>query len=307
MAERRPPAVAPHRAVGEPRERSSHGAAPQGQRPAVQATAQSQTQADRTPVQSPRQRREPSTVSVRMQERLAERKRTERRKVAVSMSRWLALIGAVGAALWAVMASPMFSLDPAKVSIDGYSAEIAGADVEAVIAQYHGESLALLNVPHVADQLRDVTGVLDATVERVWPDGLRVTLVPRQPVAAIPNEAGFSLVDADAVVVGTTETAPLNVPVLSIPAGDERILDAALEVIRNVPTDIRAQITSMGAQTEDSVSFQLASGLRVDWGSASDSALKAQVLEAMMASGATAGAAVVDVSAPTMPITKASP
>lgn len=307
MAERRPPAVAPRRQASGAPELSHAPRAPQRERPTVRPSAPTQTETSRPPVQTKRSAREPSTVTVRMQERLAERKRTQRRRAAVSLSRWLVLAAAVAAALWAVMASPLFALDPAKVVVSGYSPEIAAADVDAVISQYHDDSLALLNVPHVADQLRDVTGVLDATVERVWPDGLRVTLVPRQPVAAIPTEAGFSLVDADAVVVGSSETAPQNVPVLAIPAGDERILNASLEVIRHVPADIRAQITSIGAQTEDSVSFQLASGLRVDWGSASDSALKAQVLEAMIASGATAGAAVVDVSAPTMPITKASP
>ncbi len=246
------------------------------------------------------------TVTHRMRERLAERKRTERRRAFARFGRWAAIAAVVVGALWAFFMSPLFALDPAKVELLGLSQEIDATAVTGVLASHGGESLALLNVPHVADQLRDITGVLDAKVERVWPAGLRVTLVARHPVAAIASGTGFALLDADAIQVGLADQAPADLPLVSIPVGDDRVLAAVLEVIRNLPADLLARVGGIGAQTEDTVSFVLKDGPRVEWGSATDSALKAQVLAVMLAAPTAASAGVIDVSAPTLPITRAA-
>lgn len=244
------------------------------------------------------------TVSMRLNERLRERKRTHRRALAIKSLRLIAVGSVVVGAIWAILASPVFSLDVSKIEVKGLAPEIDSAAVSTILNAREGDSLALLNVAHVQDQLEDIPGVRDAKVERVWPSGLRVTLVARHPVAAIPQQQGFIVVDADAVTVGRVDTAPPGLPVMTVPVGDERVLEAVLEVIKNLPASTLARVTTIGAQTEDTVSFTLADGPRVDWGGPEDSALKAQVLDAMLVSGAAAGAAVVDVSAPTLPITK---
>ena len=246
------------------------------------------------------------TVTHRMRERLAERKRTERRRALVRFARWAAAAVVVVGALWAFFMSPLFALDPAKVEVLGTANEIDSTAVTNVLDSHDGESLALLNVPHIADQLREIRGVLDAKVERVWPAGLRVTLVPRHPVAAVVSGTGFALLDADAIQVGLAEQAPTDLPLVTVPVGDDRVLAAVLEVIRNLPADLLSRVSGIGAQTEDSVSFDLRDGPHVEWGSAEDSALKAQVLQAMIASPSAASAGVIDVSAPTLPITRAA-
>lgn len=241
-----------------------------------------------------------------MQERLAERRRTERRRAAVKWGRIGLAAGVVVLILWLALRSPLFSLNPTKVELSGVTPEVDAAAVDAVLTEYDGSSLALLNVPHIADQLRDLVGVQDATVERVWPAGLRVTITPRHPVAAIASGGGFVLLDADAVKVGEVDAAPAGLPVLDIPLGtdNDRILNAVLEVVRNLPQDVLDRVSSVGAQTEDTVAFTLRDGPRVEWGSSQDSALKAQVLDVMLTSGAASAADVIDVSAPTLPITR---
>ncbi len=215
-------------------------------------------------------------------------------------------VGVVVLIVWLALRSPLFSLDASKVELSGVTPEVDATAIGTVLAQYDGSSLALLNVPHVADQLRDLVGVQDATVERVWPDGLRVTITPRHPVAAIASGGVFVLLDADAVKVGEADAVPPNLPVLDIPLGtdNDRILDAVLEVVRNLPEDVLARVESVGAQTEDTVTFALRDGPRVEWGSSQDSALKAQVLDVMLTSGAASTADIIDVSAPTLPITR---
>ena len=253
-----------------------------------------------------KQRDRVDTVTHRMRERLAERRRTERRRASVKWSRYGLAAGVVVLIVWLVLRSPLFSLDRAKVELAGVTPEVDAASIDTVLAQYDGSSLALLNVPHIADQLRDLVGVQDATVERVWPAGLRVTITPRHPVAAIGSGGGFVLLDADAVKVGEADAVPANLPVLDIPLGsdNDRILNAVLEVVRNLPQDVLDRVESVGAQTEDTVTFTLRDGPRVEWGSSQDSALKAQVLDVMLTSGAASKADVIDVSAPTLPITR---
>ena len=59
------------------------------------------------------------TVTHRMRERLAERKRTERRRALVRFGRWAAVAAVVVAALWAFFMSPLFCPRPAKVEVLG--------------------------------------------------------------------------------------------------------------------------------------------------------------------------------------------
>ena len=91
---------------------------------------------------------------------------------------------------------------------------------------------------------------------------------------------------------------------LDVPAGDERVLQSALGVINSLPAELSARVTAISAATEDSVSFRLSKGPLVEWGSAEDSKLKGKVLMALLESKAASKADVIDVSAPTLPITK---
>lgn len=242
-------------------------------------------------------------VSTRMVDRLAERKRRERRRRLVAFARLLVAAALVLGAGWAVAASPLLAVRAEAIEWVGLTPEIDAVGAATVVEAAEGASLVMVDLDALESQLALVAGVREATIERVWPHGLRVTLTPRRPVAAVPDPAGYVLLDAYAIAVGTVTAPPAGIPVVEVPVGDERVLAAVLEVIRALPADVLVSVGSIAAPTEDSISFTLADGPRVDWGSAEDSALKAQVLEAMLASGAASGVAVVDVSAPTLPIT----
>jgi len=104
--------------------------------------------------------------------------------------------------------------------------------------------------------------------------------------------------------VGRVETAPVGLPVVDVPVGDKRTLSAVLGVLHELPADLLAQVEGVSAHTQDTVTMQLRDGVRVDWGSARETPLKIAVLKALRASPAAAGATVIDVSAPRLPITK---
>ena len=82
------------------------------------------------------------------------------------------------------------------------------------------------------------------------------------------------------------------------------MLASALGVMNAMPADLRDRVQAMTAATEDSVSFVLRKGPTVEWGSADDSELKVHVLQVLLESKQARKADVIDVSAPTLPITK---
>lgn len=261
----------------------------------------------------PWQRVDPGTrsapvVTYRAQERLKEKKRVEQRRRLSKGAKRLTIVAVVLGLGWLGLLSPVFSLDSQKVEVSSLGTIVDPALVNATIAPYEGRSLATLNTVHIRNQLMDLPGVREAVVDRVWPAGLRITISTRIPVAAIPREDGqYALLDDEAEQVAVIAAVPGNIPVVSIPLepGNERILKAVITVVNELPEDLRARVGSIAAATEDSVQFQLRDGPRVEWGGAEQSALKAQVLATILNSPQALSAAVIDVSAPTLPITRA--
>ena len=244
----------------------------------------------------------PSTVTTRMQERLSERRSAHRRLLTRRWGMRALIAGAGAAALWVALLSPVFAYDQERLEASGFGTVVDPTQVEDIVAANDGTSLVLLNVAHVEDQLEDLVGVHEARVERVWPSGLRVTIDSAEPVAAIPvAEGGFVLLDERGAQVAQEEAAPADLPVVNVPldAEDTRILDGVIEVIDQMPVELRDRVQDVEAETEDSIHFVLRDGPRVEWGSAEQSALKAEVLLVLLAEAA--GAEVIDVSAPTLP------
>ncbi len=246
-------------------------------------------------------------VTMRMQERLAERRKVERR---VQWRRWGlrgGIVLAVAVLAWAVMMSPLLRFDASAAEISGEGRYVDADAVAAAVAEYDGESLLLVDTGALVDGLERIQGVASATVVRPWPSTLRIELESRVPVAAVPQDGGgYVIVDDQAQPVSTVKNAPKKLPVVSVPLGEgsDRVLQAVLGVIDELPVDLRAKVESIEAETEDSVSFTLRDGPLVEWGSVEDSATKAQVLAVLLDSKKTSQAAVIDVSAPTYPITR---
>jgi cell division protein FtsQ len=241
-------------------------------------------------------------------ERIQEKQKVQRRRRMSTATRRLAIAGAVVGVLWLGLQSPVFDLEASKVEVSGLGVVVDPVAIDAAVAPYVGHSLTTLNVVHLENQLAQLPGVRHATVARVWPAGLRIEITTRVPVAAIPDPAGgYVLLDDEAMRVGHIEAVPGDLPIVSIPLGEgnERILDTVIAVINELPADLRARVQDVAAPTEDSVTFQLREGPRVEWGSAEQSALKAQVLVVMLQSPQAASAGVIDVSAPTLPTTRA--
>ncbi|WP_062377401.1 cell division protein FtsQ/DivIB [Demequina pelophila] len=250
------------------------------------------------------------SASARFQARLRERAAQQRRLSAVVWLRRAGYLAAALLAVWVVLYSPVFGLRADRVELEGAGAVVDRAGVDQVVAAHAGTSLALLDTRAMVDELTQVKGVRDVEIARVWPSGLLLAITAREPVAAVPEDGGgYALLDAEAVHVGAAEQAPEDLPVVKVPVGEDhvRVLTAVLGVVNQLPVELRERVQDIRATTEDAVEFQLREGPRVEWGSAEDSALKAQVLGILLQTGDAEDAApieVIDVSAPTLPTVK---
>jgi cell division protein FtsQ len=234
-------------------------------------------------------------------ERAGARARARRRRTA----RLTLTISTVAIATWAGWFSPLFALDASKVDLAGLGESVEGAAVRAALSPYVGTPLPRLDPGAMATAVEGIDGVRSAAVTRKWPNGVRIAVTPRVAIAAVPGEGGtYILVDADGVALGQLAADPGALPVVDVAVGPDhaRALDAVVSVLGALPTELGQRVRSAGAQTEDTVELMLGDGTKVVWGSASDTALKAQVVLKMLDSGSFV-AAVIDVSAPTLPVT----
>jgi len=234
-------------------------------------------------------------------ERAGARARARRRRTA----RLTLTLTSVALAVWAGWFSPVFALSAAKVDVAGLGESVDGAAVRAAIGPYVGTPLPRLDPGVMTAAVEGIAGVRSAAVTRKWPNGVRVAITPRVAIAAVPGDGGtYVLVDADGVALGEPTGDPGTLPVVNVAVGPDhaRALGALVSVLGALPTALGQRVQSAGAQTEDTVEFTLGDGTKVVWGSASQAALKAQVVLTLLDSGSFA-AAVIDVSAPSLPVT----
>lgn len=211
----------------------------------------------------------------------------------------------LGVAAWVIFFSQVMSLQAESVSVTGTEGIVDEAAVRAVVDREVDMPLARLDTTALQHSIEDVPGVRSARVLRSWPSGLRIAVEARTPVAVIPEDAGFALMDIDGVRVGRVDAPPENLPVVTIPADAadvQHTLVAALGVLGALPPEWLTQLQDVHATTPDTVQFTLRDGTTVTWGSAEEMPLKLKVLDVLRAQNL--GYTSYDVSAPRAPVAK---
>jgi len=223
-------------------------------------------------------------------------RRARARKYAVlSVSGLVAvLVGLIAVAVF----SPILALR--TVVVDGTS-RIDPAEIQAAVETQQGTPLALLNFESINKELSVFPLIRSYVTEIVPPDTLLVHIVEREPIGSVKIDGVFRLVDPAGITIQESAERIAGVPLISIGEADASspAFAAVTEVLLSLPADLRARVESVSATTKDDVSFVLSGiGQGVVWGSASDSARKAALLEALIAQRDPSEAGEFDVSAP---------
>jgi cell division protein FtsQ len=238
------------------------------------------------------------TVSSTSAARFAARVRRRRQRRAAGML--AALAGGLGLG-WVVFASPLLAVR--HVQVRG-TLRLSAEQVADLASGQLGRSMALASPQAVAGRVAWLPLVRSVRVERSWPSTLVVSITERQPLAAVPSGRRVDLVDGDGVVVETVAASavPGGLPLVDVDVARAGApsLRAARAVSDDLPAALRPGVRAIRATSPDAVSFVLADGSTVVWGSAQDGDRKAAALLAVHPRP-TKHKVVIDVSAPGAP------
>ena len=192
--------------------------------------------------------------------RLAELRRRTYRRAGIAAAVLALPTLAAGVAL-----SPVLDVD--RVEVAG-TRRLTPAAIEQAAAVGDGP-LALVDVGAVRRRLTALPYVKRATVERVWPASVRVTVVERVPVVAVPRDGRIELYDVEGVLVDTVATAAASIPRLAVPTGTPTpdVISATVALLRALPRALRREVRDLTAAGPAELSFHLADGAEVVWGS----------------------------------------
>jgi cell division protein FtsQ len=177
------------------------------------------------------------------------------------------LVILIVAAVWALYFSSWLKVD--DVNVTGLSV-LSKDDVLAVAAVRTGVPLVRLDGDAVADRVAALKPVEDVSVSRSWPH------------TVVPTDDGFAILDHEGVAYQDVPAPPDGVPTLATDDADELAITGVLEMLAELPDALRARLVTIRAETADSIELDLTDGVTVVWGSAEQSARKADVLVALM-------------------------
>lgn len=237
-----------------------------------------------------------------------QRRETQRFTAAARRSRQRALIvlGAVGGLVLfvaLVVFTPIMAVK--EVRVEG-AQNVNVADLERALARFDGVPLALIEEREVLRALEAFPLIQKFAVERVPPHTLLVRVEERIPVIAVETDGAYQLYDAAGVLVGSAAERPEGVP-LGVDSARQTAspaFAAAARVVRDLPAELRAQVTTAGARTGQDVTLVLESGVEVFWGNADKTKKKSVILQTMLSSLVDRPVSHVDVSSTEAPVFK---
>jgi cell division protein FtsQ len=220
------------------------------------------------------------------------RARRPRRRLVVLL---LLSVVLLGGAAWLAYFSPLLVVR--QVAVSGQQ-QIRAEQIVAAAQVPMGTPLALQDVDAIARRATTLPAVRAASVSRTWPDTITVTVTERRPVLAVRQADGFALVDPEGVAFAESGSMPRGVMLAEVNPMDRPLLQQVGTVAAALSGGLGKQVSALAATDAERIRLKLKSGVTVNWGSAADSALKADIVTALLKSSR---ASSIDVSSPHNP------
>lgn len=238
----------------------------------------------------------PDEPTVRLARRDFRRRRFAGRRRRIALVVLLVLV--VAAAGWLVFLSP--HVTAREVTVSGNSS-LGDARVERAARVPVGTPLARVDLTAVTARVEAIAAVRVARVSRSWPHTVQIVVDERVPVGVIDRGAGLQAMDRAGVLFGRFESRPRGLPLvrLAASASAEALVEAG-RVLAALPGTVAAKVDTVAVGSVDQIRFVLRNGRKVLWGSAEDSARKAEVLGVLLERPGTE----IDVSVPGRPTTR---
>jgi cell division protein FtsQ len=227
----------------------------------------------------------------------ARRRRSRRFRILRRVLVAVTLLAVVGGAVWLVYFSSV--LAATTVRVEGVD-QLPEQQIIDAAGLPMGEPMMRIDLGAAEQRIEKIPAVQSAEISRDWPTSLDISVTERTPVALVVDASGVRAVDAEGVLFKLRGRKP-HLPTLAMDKNtDASALTEAVRVIMAMPRRLSEKVAEVRAETMDSITLQLHDGDTVVWGSADDSAAKAQALALILQRKAS----VYDVSVPDLPTTQ---
>lgn len=150
------------------------------------------------------------------------------------------------------------------------------------------------------NRLEALPEVRDARVDIDFPNTVRITVQERTPVYQLRQGETYQWVDAQGVAFRKEQPRRDGLPEVSVGKVDPRWLKDVATVVVGLPEGVRGKVEHITARSVDRIEIALDDERRIIWGSAEQTELKANVIDALLH----VKAKIYDVSAPEHPTTR---
>lgn len=199
-----------------------------------------------------------------------------------------------GVLLWIVYGTALFGVRQVSVIGTGF---LTPMQVQQAAAVPMREPLARVDLDLVRARVQALAPVERAVVSRGWPGTIKIQVIERTPVAAVPRGATrWTLIDGQGVAYRTVSRLPGGLPLaqLATPGPGDLNTRSALTVLAALTDDLRDQLVGITVKAPAQISLQLKDDRTVVWGDDTQSPYKAQVATALLKRDGDT----IDVSAP---------
>ena len=228
-------------------------------------------------------------------------------KASVRRRRRLLALGLVVAVLLAigygVSRSPLLAVD--TLAVKGTS-HLTAEQVLDAAGVHEGDAMVWIDTSAAVSGIEALPYVRGASLQREWPDTVRITVHERVPVAWIDGPGGKALVDRTGRVLETVEAAPQAMPQLNgaktvpPPGGTVDAVGAAR--VAGALTGLTAAGTSSVDVTDNGIVVHLLNGPEIRMGEPTQAGVKIRAALAVLDDLQDAPPTYVDVSVPTNPV-----
>ena len=148
-----------------------------------------------------------------------------------------------------------------QVRIEGDFTNLSPVDLKSLVTDKVRGGFFSLDVDAVRLALLDEPWVREVTVKRIWPDALRVIVIEQTPVARW-NDSGL-LNSLGEYFAPEIHTIPLELPILSGPAGSEHNLLDRYNAMQIRTKSIGLDLGSLTLDERRAWSFEFNNGIKV--------------------------------------------
>jgi cell division protein FtsQ len=204
----------------------------------------------------------------------------------------------VGAGAWLLLFSSVLTVR--DVAVTG-NRTVSAVRVESVAKAPMGHQLARADLDAIRARVETIPAVKSVSISRSWPHTIAIEVTERTPVAVVDRGAGLQAVDDAGVLFGSYARKPDDLPLVeTAPGVKSETLAEAARVVTSLRPDILALVERLEVESVDRIRLRLTDGRTVMWGSAEESAQKAEVLAVLLERDARE----IDVSVPGRPTTR---